>query len=68
MNRALVLQAGIGTLLMGGGAALLLRRGALRSPALTPSGYALRIAGMMMFAAGLMATGFALALTIAVAP
>lgn len=65
MNRALAIQAGLGTLLMGLGAALLLRRGALRSPEHSPRGYALRIAGMMTFAAGLMALGFAIALGMA---
>jgi hypothetical protein len=65
MTRALAIQAGLGVLFMGAGAAVLARRGVLREPAHDPRGYGLRIAGMMAFAAGLMMSGFAIALGMA---
>jgi hypothetical protein len=68
MSRALLLQTGLGLVLATGGAVLLSRRGVLRAAEHDPRGYALRITGMMVFAAGAMMAGFAVALQLAVQP
>jgi len=68
MSRALLLQTGLGLVLAAGGVAILSRRGVLRAAGHDARGYALRIAGMMVFAAGVMMAGFAVALQLAVQP
>ena len=68
MSRALLLQTGLGLVLATGGVAILAHRGVLRAAEHDPRGYALRIAGMMVFAAGAMMAGFAVALQLAVKP
>jgi hypothetical protein len=68
MSRALLLQTGLGLVLATGGVVLLSRRGVLRAAEHDARGYALRIAGMMVLAAGIMMAGFAVALSLAVKP
>ena len=65
MTRALALQAGFGVALIAGGAWALARPGVLRPAADGEPRYALRIAGMMLVAAGIMGLGFAIALQLA---
>jgi hypothetical protein len=64
MTRSLALMAGIGGAAGALGLATLVRpslaRAALRLPDAEATGYALRIAGMMLFALGLFLGGFAL--------
>lgn len=62
MTRALALQAGLGVALAAGGVAMLSRRGVIRAASEDARSYALRIIGMMCFAAGLMMAGFAIML------
>ncbi|RYD30265.1 MAG: hypothetical protein EOP57_00285 [Sphingomonadales bacterium] len=65
MTRQLALMAGVATLAGAAGLTTLVRpslaRRALRLPDAGPTTYALRIAGMMLFALGLFLGGFAAA-------
>ncbi|MBO9712331.1 hypothetical protein [Sphingomonas sp.] len=65
MTRALAIQATIGAVVAISGVAILTRPGVLRAGEHDPRGHALRIIGMMLFAAGFMGTGFAVAYALA---
>lgn len=69
MTRSLALMAGLAGAAGALGLATLLRpslaRAALRLPDTEPTGYALRIAGMMLAALGLFLGGFAVVATLA---
>jgi uncharacterized protein YjeT (DUF2065 family) len=69
VTRSLALMAAIGGVAGTAGLTTLVRPGlirrALRLPEAEATGYALRIAGMMAFALGLLLTGFAIAATMA---
>lgn len=69
MTRSLALMAGLAGAAGAVGLTTLVRpglaRAALRLPDTEPTGYALRIAGMMLFALGLFLGGFATVATLA---
>ncbi len=65
MTRALSFQTGLGLVFAAAGLVVLLRPGVLRAAEHDARSYALRILGMMLFAAGLMLAAFAIAFRMA---